>query len=107
MKKFILAAVSAIFLAAPAYAGSMTIEFAPEDGDKVTIILDSTAQTATIGDQTSPYSWDETGKTLCGGEAEQKVCVTFDEVSHDVGFTTGYTRNDGVTGTATVISVTE
>ncbi len=106
MKKLIIAA-AATLMSASAFAGSMTIEFAPSDGDKITFVLDTTSKTATANGQTGTYTWDEASNTLCGDETIGNICVTFDEVVKEAGTSTGYTRSDGVKGTATLVSISE
>ena len=107
MKKLILAAAVATFVSAPAFAASMTIEFATEGQDKLTITLNKEDGSATAGDKTGSYTWDEASKTLCGDEMVENACVTFDEIVDTVGSSTGYTRNDGAKGVATILEITE
>ncbi|WP_018998147.1 hypothetical protein [Hirschia maritima] len=107
MKKFIMATAVATFMSAPAFAASMTIEFATEGEDKVTLTLNKEDGSVTAGDKTGSYTWDEASKTLCGDELVDNACVTFDEIVKTAGSSTGYTRNDGAKGTATIVNVTE
>jgi len=107
MKKFIAAAVAAGFIAAPAFAASITISFANDDGTTSEWTFDGEG-TATSGDISASYTWDEEAKTLCADVPEQgEICATFDGVAEAVGESAGYTLSTGGSGTATITAMEE
>lgn len=108
MKKILISAAAAAMLAAPAFAASMTVAFASEDG--ATAVWTFEDGTATAPDGTSaPYTFDEATRTLCADVPDQgEVCATFaDETSGAVGDSSAYTLSTGGGGTATITAVTE
>ena len=108
MKKFVTAALVAGLLAAPAFAASITVSFASDDGATQEWTFDQDTGTATMGDISAPYTWDEEAKKLCVDVPEQgEICGVFDSVAQAVGETSGYTLTDGTTGTATVTAMSE
>ena len=107
MKKFFAAAIAAGFIAAPAFAASITISFADNDGTTAEWTFDGEG-TATSGEITTSYTWDEEAKTLCAEVPEQgEVCATFDGVAEAVGESAGYTLSTGGAGTATIMAMEE
>ena len=108
MKKSILFAAAAALLTAPAFAASMTVSFANDDGTIQVWTLDDTGK-ATAGDGTVvDYTYDDEGKVLCAAIPDAgDVCATFDTAGENVGDTSTYTLSSGGTGTATITAVTE
>ncbi|MCR9194887.1 MAG: hypothetical protein NXH88_09160 [Hyphomonas sp.] len=107
MKKFITAAIAAGFIAAPAFAASITISFASDDGTTSEWTFDGEG-TATSGDVSAPYTWDEDAAKLCATVPEQgEICATFDSVAQAVGESSTYTLSTGGTGTATIVAMEE
>ena len=107
MKKFAMAALAAAFMAAPALAASITVSFANDDGTTQVWTFDGEG-TATSGDLSAPYTWDQEAAKLCADVPEQgEVCATFDGVAQAVGETSNYTLSTGGTGTATITEMTE
>lgn len=107
MKKFITAAIAAGFIAAPAFAASITLSFASDDGTTQEWTFDGEG-TATFGEASMPYTWDEAARVLCADIPEQgEVCATFETVAEAVGESSAYTLSTGQTGTATITAVTE
>lgn len=109
MKKIILAAALTAAMSAPAFAASMTVSFAGDDG---------TTQVWTLGDDgkaTAPdgsvvdYTYDEATRTLCAQVPDAgEVCATFESAGEGVvGETSRYTTSAGTAGTATVTAVSE
>lgn len=108
MKKFFAAAIAAGFLAAPAFAASITVSFASDDGTTQEWTFDQGTGMATMGEISAPYTWDEDAKKLCVDIPEQgEVCGVFDSVAQAVGETANYTLSTGGTGTATVTAMSE
>ena len=103
-----LAAAATLFATA-ASATVTTIEYTLADDQKVTIAYDDVTSTATTnGDAATarPYTWDEATSTVCSADADGKeVCATFEEAGDQAGHTTGFSTNDGRSGTATIVSV--
>ncbi|MBO6728751.1 MAG: hypothetical protein QUV02_03580 [Maricaulis sp.] len=105
MKKLIAGAAVALLAAAPAFAGEMVIELTRSSGESFTLVLDTTAGTASVNGSTpESYTWDEGTNQLC---ASSGLCVTFAEASQEVGSSTTYTTNEGNSGTATLVSYSE
>lgn len=105
MKKLIAGAVVALLAAAPALAGEMVIELTRNSGESFTLVLDTEAGTASVNGSTpESYTWDEASNELC---ASSGLCVTFAEASQEIGSSTTYSTNEGNSGTATLISVSE
>lgn len=108
MKKFLTAAIAAGFIAAPAFAASITLSFASDDGTTQEWTFDQETSLATMGDLSAPYTWDEEAKKLCAEIPDQgEVCATFDSVAQAVGETSGYTLSSGGSGTATITAMAE
>lgn len=108
MKKFLTAAIAAGFIAAPAFAASITLSFASDDGTTQEWTFDQETSLATMGDLSAPYTWDEEAKKLCAEIPDQgEVCATFDSVGQAVGETSGYTLSSGGSGTATITAMAE
>lgn len=108
MKKFVSAALAAAFLAAPAFAASITLSFANDDGTTQEWTFDSETNMATAGDLEVPYTWDEDAATLCADIPDQgEVCATFSEVAQAVGESSPYTLSIGGGGTATITAMSE
>ena len=105
--KIILAAAAALSLAAlPAFAQTMTVEFAATDGTVAIVAFNEETGTASMdGGPAMPYTMDEATKTVCGTVPEGEICATFDELGEDVGFSTGFTNTSGQSGTATITAV--
>lgn len=107
MKKFFAAAIAAGFLAAPAFAASVTVSFANDDGTTQEWTFDGEG-TATSGDLTVAYTFDEEAGVLCADIPDQgEVCATFDGVAENVGDSAGYTLSTGGSGTATITAMSE
>ena len=107
MKKTFIAALAAGLLAAPAFAASMTISFANDDGTTQEWTFDGEG-TATTGDVSVPYTWDEEAMKLCADVPEQgEICATFETQGEKVGDTSAYTLSTGGTGTATITAMEE
>lgn len=107
MKKFIAAVVAAGVIAAPAFAASITVSFANDDGTTSEWTFDGEG-TATSGDISTSYTWDEEAMKLCADVPEQgEVCATFDSVASAVGESAGYTLSTGGAGTATITAMEE
>ena len=108
MKKFVSAAIAAAFVAAPAFAASITLSFANDDGTTQEWTFDSETNMATTGDLEVPYTWDEEAATLCADIPNQgEVCATFTEVAQAVGESSPYTLSIGGGGTATITAMSE
>jgi len=109
MKKFIGAAVAALFVTAPALAAASVIKFEPTEGEAITMTFHEDGTVTADNGATGTYTWDEEARTICGtfDGAEGETCATFEEVSDEVGFSTSYTATNGNTGTATLVEVTE
>ena len=78
MKRLLAVALAAGFIAAPSWAASITISFANDDGTTQVWTFDGEG-TATMGEVTAAYTWDEETRVLCADIPEQgEICVTFD-----------------------------
>ncbi|MEM7327248.1 MAG: hypothetical protein AAF437_00835 [Pseudomonadota bacterium] len=107
MKKFVAAIVAAGFIAAPAFAASITISFASDEGSTQVWTFDGEG-TATVGELSTSYTWDEDARKLCADVPDQgEVCATFDSVAQAVGESSAYTLSTGGTGTATITAMEE
>lgn len=107
MKKLVAAIVAAGFVTAPAFAASITISFAGDDGNTQEWTFDGEG-TATVGDLSTSYTWDEAARKLCADVPEQgEVCATFESAAQAVGESSTYTLSTGGTGTATIIAMEE
>lgn len=108
MKKFIAAALSAAFIAAPAFAASITVSFANDDGTTTEITFDQETSMATTSGVSMPYTWDAETSTVCADMPDVgEVCATFESVAEAVGDTAKYTLSVGGGGTATITAMSE
>lgn len=107
MKKFTLLAAVAAFAAAPAFASKITVEFAADEGDAVTVVFDQESMTATSEEGTAPYTYDAEAHKICVQAEEGEICADFEGEAEEptVGYSTGYTATDGETGTATITAI--
>lgn len=104
-KAIVFGAAAALFAAAPALAGERVIELTRDTGESFTLVLDTAANTASVNGSTpESYTWDEGTNQLC---AASGLCVTFAEAGTEIGASTTYTTNEGNSGTATLISMSE
>ena len=107
MKKLLTAALVAGFITAPAFAASITLSFAGDDGVTQEWTFDGEG-TATTADASVPYTWDEEARKLCAEIPDQgEICATFDTVAQAVGESSTYTLSTGDTGTATILAIEE
>lgn len=107
MKKFLAAALAAGFIAAPAFAATITVSFANDDGTTQEWTFDGEG-TATSGDVSAAYTFDEESGVLCATMPdESEICATFDSVADEVGESSTYTLSTGGSGTATITAMTE
>lgn len=107
MKKILIAAMATSLFAAPAFAASMTVEFANDDGTTQVWTFDGEG-TATSGDITASYTYDAEAKKLCADVPEAgEVCATFETQGEAVGDSSKYTLSTGGTGTATITAMSE
>ena len=104
MRKFLGLAAASLLAAAPALAGSMTVEFAADGQTDVFVVtlVDDGTYTASDG-SAGTYTWDEATQTLCGTSEAGEVCATFDGEASEpaVGDTRAFTDTAGMTGIAT------
>lgn len=107
MKKLIIAAVASAFVVAPAFAAKITVSFADDSGATRVVTFDDVEMTATEGENVSPYTFDQDAGELCATVDGGDICVTFTELKAkpSVGDTTGFTVNDGSSGTATITAI--
>lgn len=108
MKKTIAALLAAGFVAAPAFAASVTVSFAADTGETQEWTFDQETNMATTGDLTVPYTFDGEAGVLCADIPDSgEVCVTFEGMAQNVGDSTGYTLSTGGSGTATILAMEE
>ncbi|MEM9054878.1 MAG: hypothetical protein AAGB16_06095 [Pseudomonadota bacterium] len=108
MKKTLIAAMAAGLLAAPAFAATITVEFANDDGTTQEWTFDDAAGTATTGDISVPYTYDAEALKLCADIPQQgEVCATFESQGTAVGDASKYTLSTGGSGTATIKAMSE
>jgi hypothetical protein len=112
MKKIVILAALAAFVAAPADAASTSVEFTNDAGEKQVWKFRDDGVAEMPDGATAAYTWDEATRKLCAtiaGETPQTLCATFDPTEGDgaVGETSGYTLDDGRKGTATIIAKEE
>ena len=113
MKTTLTAAAFLLGASMPAFAQTMTIEFAPDDGsDALAITFDQSNGKATMPDgSVQDYTWDEATATICSTppEAEGEVCATFADGASEpsIGLTSAYTTNVGGAGSATITAMSE
>ncbi|MEM9571113.1 MAG: hypothetical protein AAF996_06580 [Pseudomonadota bacterium] len=107
MKKFLAVALAAGLVAAPSWAASITISFASDDGTTQEWTFDGEG-TATTGELSTSYTWDEEARKLCADIPDQgEVCATFETTAQAVGESSAYTLSSGGTGTATITAMEE
>lgn len=107
MKKIMSMALAAAFIAAPAFAASMTVSFANDDGTTQEWTLNDDG-TAVSGDLNTTYTYDEAAMKLCADIPDAgSVCATFDSAGTAVGDTSTYTLSTGGGGTATITAMEE
>ena len=106
MKKLIALTAISAFAAAPAFAETLTIEFANTNGEVTTAVMDTEANTMTVNGDATTYSFDEATNTLCD-TGDSDLCVTFEGEAQEMapGVSGNYTATNGNSGVATVISV--
>ena len=104
MKKFLIAVTAATLSAGPALAATMTISFAPDDGEAQVWTFDADTSTATTGDLSVPYTWDADARSLCAQLESGELCAVFETVSETpaINDSTRYTTSAGGAGTATI-----
>lgn len=108
MKKTIAALLAASFVAAPAFAASVTVSFANDTGETQEWTFDQETNMATTGDLTVPYTFDAEAGVLCADIPDTgEVCATFDGMAQNVGDSAGYTLSTGGSGTATILAMEE
>ena len=109
MKKFIAAAMAAAVIAAPAYAATLTISFANDDGTTSVWSFDQETSKASNGEGIeTDYTWDEDTLTLCAAVPDAgDLCATFESQGTAVGDTSKYTLSTGGGGTATITGIEE
>lgn len=112
LKKLIVGAAIAVLFAAPALAGSTTVEFAGADGAVQVWKFNDDGTAEGPDGATATYTWDKAENKLCAtfaGETPQTLCATFDAADGEaaVGDTSPYTLDDGRKGVSTIIAVEE
>ena len=109
MKTFLSALLATTLFVAPAFAASVTISFANDDGNTQVWTFDQDTGMATFGDISVPYTWDEAASTICATLPDQgEVCVIFESSDPpSLGARSAYTLSSGGGGTATVTAMTE
>lgn len=109
MKKFLVSVAAAALCSGSAFAATLTISFASDDGETQVWNFDSSTNTATTGDLSVPYTWDAEAKSLCAQLDSGELCATFEKVSETpaVNDTTRYTTSAGGAGTATITGLAE
>lgn len=109
MKKIIVSTLAAGLLAAPAFAASITISFASDEGATQVWTFDDSTMTATTGELSTSYTWDAETSTLCADIPEEgEVCATFESTeAPTVGGSSAYTLSTGGSGVATITEMTE
>ncbi|MCB2098294.1 MAG: hypothetical protein AB7F91_09375 [Parvularculaceae bacterium] len=112
MKKIIALASIAALVAAPALAGSNTVEFTRDDGTTQVWKFNDDGTAEGPEGTAATYTWDDEAKKLCataGGETPETRCITFSEMSSEgeaaVGDTAKYSTDDGKSGVAKIIAV--
>lgn len=109
MKRFLTAAFVAGLCAAPALSGTMTLSFANEDGETQVWTLNDADGTATSGELTVPYTWNEETRELCAKTDDGDLCATIEDTGKEpeVGGTATYTTSTGESGTVTIMAMSE
>lgn len=109
MRKSLIAATTAICLAAPALAGTITISYEGDDGTAQTVSYDDSTMMATTGERVSPYTWDAEESTICVTTPAREICIIFEEANAEpaIGDASRYTTNTGAAGTATITAIAE
>lgn len=109
MRKFLALAAAGALFATPVLAQTMTVEFADDAGQAITVTLAGDG-TYTASDGTAgTYTWDIETKTLCGTSDEGTLCATIAEATETpaVGDSSPYTTDAGGSGTATITALEE
>lgn len=109
MRKMIALTAAVAALAAPAFAASMTLEFASAEGEALVMTLNDDGTYTLPDGTTGAYTWDEATSTLCGDLGEENVCATIEGASEEpaVGDSASYTATNGNSGTVTVMAIAE
>ena len=109
MKKTITAIAVAGMIAMPAFAASITVSFANDDGTTSVWTFDDETNMATTADGIeAPYTFDAEAMTLCAEIPEAgEVCATFESAGEAVGDTSRYTLSSGGGGLATLTAMSE
>lgn len=112
MKTILTATLTTAFLAAPAFAGSMTMGFTDASDGTTTVMILSDDGTASVEgvDGTFPYTWDDEAHKLCGDyTGKGEVCATLEDDGTEpaVGQTAAYTTSEGKSGVAEIMAMTE
>lgn len=107
MKKLIGAALGALLLATPAFAG-YKVEFKRDSGESNIVVFDGAGSATLATGQTVPYTYDDATLTLCIAAPDRQRCLTFAEANPEpkAGDATRYKADDGAEGTATILEVT-
>lgn len=112
MKKILIATLTAALVAAPAFAGSMTVGFTDAAEGTTTVMTFDEDGTASVEgvEGTFPYTWDEATKELCGdatGEGEVCATIATEGAEPAVGQKSAYTTSDGRSGMSEITAMTE
>ncbi len=109
MKKLLISTAAVALFAAPAFAASMTVSFASDDGTTTVMTFDDEGTAAMADGSTLAYTYDEEALKLCAEIPETgEVCATFAEAGTGaVGESIAYTLSIGGGGTATITAVEE
>lgn len=110
MRKLIGLATASLLIAAPALAGSMTVEFAADgETDVIVVTLVDDGTYSSSDGSTGSYTWDDETQTLCGTSEEGEVCATFEGEASEpaVGDTRAFTNTAGMSGVATITAIEE
>lgn len=109
MRKLLIAATTAVILASPAFAGTITISYEGDDGNSQVVSYDDTTGMATAGDRLSPYTWDAEASSICVTTPDREICITFEDANAEpsVGDVSRYETNTGAAGTATITAMTD
>lgn len=109
MKKLVLATAIMVGLSAPAFAASMTVSFASDDGTTQVWVLGDDGKATAPDGSIVDYTYDEEAMKLCAEVPDAgQVCATFETATEGkVGDSSAYTTSAGTAGTATITAVTE
>lgn len=104
-KKFLAISLAAVVAVYPATAITTTVEYEIQGAEKQVWTYDESTMTFSGPDAiTGAFTLDEDTGVLCGKVESQEICVTFEEMSREVGHSTPFSTNDGRSGVATVLS---